>query len=65
MMRSLDFTVCTRDCVAKCFRKLTEEEQQWAKKHYPYQSYAAFTECKDYKSADNDSDEYDDVGAVK
>ena len=29
-MRSLDFTVCTRECATKCFRKLTEEERKWA-----------------------------------
>lgn len=51
-MRSLDFTVCTRECATKCFRKLTEEEKQWAEKNYPYQSYSDFPECKNFLQND-------------
>ena len=51
-MRSLDFTVCTRECATKCFRKLTEEERKWAEENYPYQSYSDFPECQKFKNKD-------------
>lgn len=48
-MRNLDFTVCTRDCTTKCWRKLTKEEIDWLEKNPNRQSYASFDDCEDYK----------------
>jgi hypothetical protein len=47
-MRSLDFTVCTRDCSAKCWRKLTKEEEEWLEKNPNRQYYAEFDDCDGY-----------------
>lgn len=51
-MRSLDFTVCTRECARDCWRKLTKEEEEWSKENYPYQSYSDFPECKNFLQND-------------
>ena len=48
-MRSLDFTVCVRECAnTSCHRRLTEEEQQWLDDNANRQSYAIFDDCKDF-----------------
>ena len=49
MSRSLDFTVCTRPCAAKCWRKLTDEEKEWLKNNPNRQSYASFDDCENFK----------------
>lgn len=48
-MRSLDFTACTRDCSADCWRKLTDEEKEWLENNPNRMSYSSFDDCEDYK----------------
>lgn len=48
MSRSLDFTVCTRKCATPCWRKLTEEEQEWLQNNPNRQSYCSFDDCEDF-----------------